>query len=173
MSRAGRKRKAIPRRLGRVDWRAMAEDPSLITKWHRARDNFLQGLGGNPRLASQAGKLFALRHLTALEIEAADRWTLLLAENDRLILGMARTPPSVTLQRVSLGGGHADSPDEVKRFLGRFQAAQTAILVAGTPALRALNRLCRDEASNSVLPEARKALAQLIVHFRLDATRNP
>jgi hypothetical protein len=170
MARAGRKRKDVPRRKdgGRVDWRQLAEDPSLLTKWTRARDNIL-GYGGDPYLASQAGKLFVFRKLSVLEIEAAKRWSVLLAEYDRLILGMARTAPSVTLERVSRGGGHADSPEEIKRFLGRFQAAQTAISMAGTPALNALNRLCHDEASSSVLPEARKALAQLVVHFRLDA----
>jgi hypothetical protein len=41
--------------------------------------------------------------------------------------------------------------------------------MAGTKALNALNRLCHDEASAGVLPDARKGLAQLIVHFRLDA----
>jgi hypothetical protein len=172
MARAGRKRKDVLRRVGRVDWRAMAEDPSLLTKWSRYRDRISE-LGADPQLASQAGKMHYLRKLTALEAEAAERWTKLLAEYDRLILGLSRTPPSVTLQRVSVGGGHEGSPDEVKRFLGRFQAAQTAISVAGTPALRALNRLCRDEASSGVLPEAKRALAQLIVHFRLDSATQP
>jgi hypothetical protein len=35
----------------------------------------------------------------------------------------------------------------------------------------ALNRLCRDEASSSVMPQAKLALAQLIAHFRLDTPR--
>ena len=64
MSRAGRKRKNVTRKAGRVDWRAMAEDPSLLTKWTAARDRYLE-MGANPRMASQAGKLYALRHLTA------------------------------------------------------------------------------------------------------------
>jgi hypothetical protein len=173
MARAGRKRKDVARLAGRRDWRQLVEDPSLVTKWHSARDNFLQGLGGNPRLASQAGKLFALRHLTALEIEAADRWTLLLSEYDRLILGMARTPPSLTLERVPRGVGYPHGPDEIKRFLARFNGARDAVLMAGTPALRSLNRLCRDEAASSVLDEARKGLAQLVMHFRLDSATQP
>ena len=172
MSRAGRKRKDVLRRVGRVDWRAMAEDPSLLTKWNKARDDFL-AMGSNPRMASQAGKLYALRHLTALEIEAVERWTKFLAEYDRLILGMARTPSGGSLERFVRGGGYEGSPDEVKRFLGRFQGAQDAILKAGRPSLAALNRLCRDEAASSVLPEARKGLAHLIVHFRLDSATQP
>ena len=60
-------------------------------------------------------------------------------------------------------------PEEVERFLARFQPAQDAILKAGKPVLVALNRLCHDEAASSVRDEARKGLAQLIVHFRLDA----
>jgi hypothetical protein len=172
MARAGRKRKDTLRRVGRVDWRAMAEDPSLLTKWSRYRDRVSE-LGGDPRTASQAGKMHYLRKLTALEAEAAERWTKFLAEYDRIILGMSRTARGATLERFIKGGGHEDTPDEVKRFLGRFQAAQTAILMAGTPALSALNRLCRDEASAGVLPEARRALAQLIAHFRLDSATQP
>jgi hypothetical protein len=165
MARAGRKRKDVLRRVGRWtggQWRKIHR----CSPGGTARDDFL-AMGSNPRMASQAGKLYVLRRLTTLEIEAADRWTKFLAEYDRLILGMARTPPGATLERFVRGGGYEGSQDEVKRFLGRFQAAQTAILVAGTPALRALNRLCRDEASAGVLPEARRGLAQLIVHFRL------
>jgi hypothetical protein len=172
MARAGRKRKDVLRRVGRVDWRAMAEDPSLLTRWNKARDDYL-AMGSNPRMASQAGKLYVLRRLTTLEIEAADRWTKFLAEYDRIILGMSRTAPGATLERFVRGEGYQVAPDEVKRFLGRFQAAQTAILVAGTPALSALNRLCRDEASAGVLPEARRALAALIAHFRLDSATHP
>ncbi len=41
MARAGRKRKDVLRRVGRVDWRAMAEDPSLLTRWNKARDDYL------------------------------------------------------------------------------------------------------------------------------------
>jgi hypothetical protein len=168
MARAGRKRKDVPRLAGRRDWRQLVEDPSLLTKWTRARDNIV-GYGGDHFLASQAGKLFVFRQLTALEIEAAKRWTVLLSEYDRLVLGMARTPPSVALERVGAGEGASATPDEVKRFLARFQAAQDAILKAGRPALVALNRLCHDEAASSVRDEARKGLAHLVTHFRLDA----
>jgi len=172
MARAGRKRKDVLRRVGRVDWRAMAEDPSLLTKWNKARDDYL-AMGANPRMASQAGKLYVLRRLTTLEIEAADRWTKLLAEYDRLILGMARTPSGGTMERFVRGGGYEGSPDEVKRFLARFNGARDAVLKAGTAALNALNRLCRDEAASSVLDEARKGLAQLVMHFRLDSATQP
>jgi len=167
MSRAGRKRKNVTRKAGRVDWRAMAEDPSLLTKWTAARDRYLE-MGANPRMASQAGKLYALRHLTAVQVEAADRWTLLLGEYDRIILGMARTPSGGSLERFVRGGGRESSPDEVERFLARFQPVQNAVLQAGKPALSALNRLCRDEAASSVLDEARKGLTQLVAHFRLE-----
>jgi hypothetical protein len=168
MARAGRKRKDVARLAGRRDWRQLVEDPSLLTKWSRYRDRISE-LGGNPKLASQAGKLHYLRQLTTLEAEAAERWSRMLDENYRLVLGMARTPPSVTLERFSRGGGYPDSPDELKRFKARFRAAQDAISMAGTKALMAVNRLCHDEASSSVLPDARRGLAQLIKHFRLDA----
>ena len=168
MARAGRKRKDVARLAGRRDWRQLVEDPSLLTKWSRYRDRISE-LGGDPKLASQAGKLHYLRQLTTLEAEAAERWSRMLEENYRLVLGMARTPPGATLERVSRGGSHETAPEELKRFQARFRAAQDAISMAGTKALNALNRLCHDEASASVLPEARKGLAQLIVHFRLDA----
>jgi hypothetical protein len=168
MARAGRKRKDVPRLHGRRDWRLLVEDPSLLTKWTRARDN-IAAFGGSHFLASQAGKLYFLRRLTVLEIEAAERWTKLLAEYDRLILSMARTPRPAPLERVQVGEGYIPTPEEVERFLGRFQPARDAILRAGRPALVALNRLCHDEAASSVRDDARKALAQLVVHFRLDA----
>ena len=47
------------------------------------------------------------------------------------------------------------------------------MLAAGRPALVALNRLCMDEAANAALPQAKLALAQLVVHFRLDNGREP
>jgi len=168
MARAGRKRKDVARLAGRRDWRQLVEDPSLLTKWSRYRDRISE-LGGNPKLASQAGKMHYLRQLTTLEAEAAERWSRMLDENYRLVIGMARTPPSMTLERVSRGGGYPDSPDELKRFQTRFRAAQDAISMAGTKALSAVNKLCHDEASSSVLPDARRGLAQLIKHFRLDA----
>ena len=171
MARAGRKRKDVARLAGRRDWRQLVEDPSLLTKWSRYRDRISE-LGGDPKLASQAGKLHYLRQLSTVEAEAADRWSRMLDENYRLVLGMARTPPSVTLQRVSRGGSYPDSPDELKRFQARFRAAQDAISMAGTKALSAVNRLCHDEASSSVLPDAKRGLAQLIVHFRLGRTGN-
>jgi hypothetical protein len=99
MARAGRKRKDVPRLAGRRDWRHLLEDPSLLTKWSRYRDRIGE-LGGNPKLASQAGKMHYLRKITALEAEAAERWTKLLAEYDRLILGMARTPSGGSLERM-------------------------------------------------------------------------
>jgi len=166
MARAGRKRKDVLRRVGRVDWRAMAEDPSLLTKWSRYRDRISE-LGGDPHTASQAGKMHYLRQLTALQAEAAERWTKLLGEYDRIILSMSRTPRPAPLERVQPGQGYIPTPEEVERFLARFQPAQDAILKAGQPALAALNRLCRDEASSSVLPEAKRALESLAVHFGL------
>jgi len=169
MARAGRKRKDVARRKdgGRVDWRALAEDPSLLTKWSRYRDRISE-LGGDPRTASQAGKMHYLRRLTTLEVEAADRWTELLAEYDRVILSMSRTPRPAPLERVPPGEGYTPTPEQVERFLARFQPVQAAVLQAGKPALAALNRLCHDEAASTVLPEAKRGLAQLIVHFRLD-----
>ena len=168
MARAGRKRKDVPRLHGRRDWRQLVEDPSLLTKWTRARDN-IGAFGGDHFLASQAGKLFVFRQLTALEIEAAKRWSVLLKEYDRIVLNMARTPRSAALERVVAGEDDSVTQDEIERFLARFQAAQDAILKAGKPSLVALNRLCHDEAASSVRDEARKGLAPLIVHFRLDA----
>jgi hypothetical protein len=60
----------------------------------------------------------------------------------------------------------------VAEFREHFEEARQAVLLAGKPALLALDRLCRDEASTSVLPDAKRALAQLVVHFRLDTTTN-
>jgi hypothetical protein len=172
MSRAGRKRKvSLTRRNGRLDWRQVAEDPSLLTRWSRFRDR-VDELGGDPKLTSQSGKMFYLRQLTAVQAEAAERWTRLLVTADHVIYNMARSPVGAPPERFS-SGGHEMTPEELKRFLARFYAAQEAVLVAGTPALMALNRLCHDEAGASVMVEAKKGLAQLVLHFRLDDARIP
>ena len=172
MSRAGRKRKDVPRKGGRIDWWERREDPTVATKWHLARDRFLEGLGGNPRLASQAGKLFALHQLTELEVEMVDRWCELLVTNRRVVVGMAAEMRGSALERVGASLARERDPEWIAAFRERFEAAQNHVLMmaGGKSALRALNRLCRDEASTSVLPEAKRALAALIVHFRLDAT---
>jgi hypothetical protein len=170
MARAGRKRKDVARRNDgdRVDWRAVREDPAVATKWHKGRDHFLEGLGGNPRLASQAGKLFALRLLTALEVEVVDRWCEWLVTNRRVVVGMTGEIHGSALDRVGSGMARERDPEWVREFSERFNAAQDyVVLTCGKPALMALNRLCRDEAAMMVLPEAKRALAALIAHFRL------
>ena len=118
-------------------------------------------------MATQAGKLFAQRRLTALEVEAVDRWCEMLHTWDRVILDMGA-------HRAALGSGAAGrqprrrlDAERLQRFRERFDAAQNAMLAAGRPALRDLNRLCRDEAAMQALPEARKGLAQLIAHWHL------
>jgi hypothetical protein len=172
MSRAGRKRKQdLPRKAGRIDWRQTREEPAIATKWHRGRDNFL-AFGGDQFLASQAGKMFVFKELTALEMEAAKRWSEMLVTQRREIVGMSGEMHGSMLFRAAAGVSLRRDPDWIAEFNERFEAARDAILQAGKPALSALNRLCRDEASSSVLLEAKRALAQLVVHFRLDATSN-
>jgi hypothetical protein len=168
MARAGRKRKDVARKAGRIDWWERREDPAVATKWHIARDHFLEGLGGNPRLASQAGKMFSLRYLTELEVEAADRWCEMLAAYRRVVVGRAADIRGSPFDRVGTGITRERDPEWIAAFRERFEAAQSAILAAGgKPALSAINRLCRDEAASSVLREAKRALAALIAHFRL------
>ena len=169
MTRVGRKRRAVARKNGRIDWRAeQEEDPALATKWHRARDAFLNDLGGDRRLASQAGKLFVHRNLSAIELEACDRWSELLAGYDRIVLGMTRTAHPPALERLGVSLGSEMDLDRVAQFRDRFDAAQASVVNgAGKRCLTALNRLCRDEAASSVLVDARAALAQLVDHFRL------
>jgi len=167
MARAGRKRKAnVQRVAGRIDWWAEREDPAVATKWHLARDKYL-AMGANPAMASQAGKLYALRQLSELEVEAVERWRRFLLVNRRVVLGLASEMHGSALERVGASLAQERDPEWVRQFREKFEAAQAAILQAGKPALSALNRLCRDEASSSVLPEARKALATLIAHFHL------
>jgi hypothetical protein len=125
-----------------------------------------------PRLVSQSGKLHYLRQITVVEAEAVERWTKMLMEMDQVVYGMSRSPRGASTELFS-GGGHSDSTEREKRILAQFRAAQEAILTSGRSALLALNRLCMDEASSGVLPEARKGLAQLVVHFRLDSTTRP
>jgi hypothetical protein len=137
-----------------------------MTKWHRARDYILE-LGGNPRMASQAGRLFVERRLTALEIEAIDRWCEDLAFYDRVVLNLARSVHPSSLERAGVSLRVDIDPERLQAFRERFDAAQAAILAAGRPALRDLNRLCRDEAAMQALPEARKGLAALIAHWHL------
>jgi len=169
MSRAGRKRKTnVPRgKSGHVDWYAEREDAALLTKWHRARDAFLEGIGGDRRLASQAGKLFCQRKLSALELEALDRWSEKLVAYDRIVLGVARNAHPTALERAGVSLRMDLDPERIRQFRERFDAAQDAVLTAGRRALRDLNRLCRDEAAMQALPEARKGLAALIAHWRL------
>lgn len=170
MSRAGRKRKAeAPRKRGRIDWRAANEDPRLVATWNAARDAYL-AFGRQPRLATQAGRLFVFRHLNAYEIEAAERWCELLATYDRIVLSRTRSVQPSSLERLGVTLGSEWDEERIQQFRGRFDAAQNAVLTAGKPALTALNRLCRDEAGAAALPEARKGLAQLVAHFRLDTT---
>lgn len=173
MSRAGRKRRQdLPRKAGRIDWRQAREEPAVATKWHRARDNIL-AFGGDHFLASQAGKLYVFRELTALEVEAARRWTEMLATYRREVVGMSGDiHGSMPGRGVGSSLSRARDPQWLAEFQQRFENAREAVLTAGRPALSALNRMCRDEASSSVLPQAKRALAQLVVHFRLDATTN-
>ena len=164
MSRAGRKRKTNP--IRGAGWRERSEDASVLTKWHRARDVFL-AIGGDRRMASQAGKEFAARHLSALEVEVVDRWNEMLEENYRVVYNLTRHAHPTALERAGVSL-RAEDPERVARFRERFEKARDAILEgAGKSALNALNRLCGDEASSSVLPDARRGIAQLVVHWHL------
>jgi hypothetical protein len=165
MSRAGRKRKTGA--IRGAGWRERSEDPAVLTKWNRARDNFL-AFGADPILASQAGKLFAFHDLSAFELEAAKRWCVLLTTYDRVILNMARSTRGSALERAGQSLAQEHDPEWIAAFRERFDAAQDAVLAAGRPALTALNRLCRDEAASSVLLESRKGLAALVAYFRLE-----
>jgi hypothetical protein len=167
MARAGRKRRDTIRRGGRIDWWAEREDPTVATKWHRARDNIL-AYGGDPYLVSQSGKLFVFRQLTVVQVEAAKRWSEMLSTYRRVVVGMSGNIHGSALDRVGQGLAREQDPAWIAEFCERFEAAQDAILETGKPALSAVNRLCRDEASTSVLPDAKRALAALIVHFRLE-----
>ena len=163
----GRKRRSAPRRSGRIDWRLEREDPAVTTKWHRARDAFLNGIGGDRRMASQAGRMFARRSLTAIEIEAIDRWCEMLEVYDREVLNRSRTVRPAGLER-SGATLRPDNADRMQRFREKFDAAEKAMIAqAGKEALTALNRLCRDEAASSVMEEAKRAIAVLVLHFRL------
>jgi hypothetical protein len=170
MSRAGRKRKAnVQRVAGRIDWRAEREDPTLTATWSRARDAFLE-FGKSPFLVSQAGRAYVFRQLTAVEIEAAQRWSTLLADYDRLVLGLVRSAHPPALERAGVSLYDERDPERIAQFRReRFDPARAAALTAGMPALVALNRLCRDEASSSAVPQAKLALAQLVMHFRLQS----
>jgi len=168
MARAGRKRRDTIRKGGRIDWWAEREDPTLTATWSRARDAFLE-FGKSPFLVSQAGRAYVFRQLTAVEIEAAQRWSMLLADYDRLILGLVRSAHPPALERAGVSLPDERDPERIAEFRReRFDPAREAALAAGMPALVALNRLCRDEASSSVVPQAKLALAQLVAHFRLE-----
>jgi hypothetical protein len=168
MARAGRKRKNVPRLAGRIDWRAEREDPTLTATWSRAREAFLE-FGKNPFLASQAGRAYVFRQLTAVEAEAAKRWAEMLVTNRRVIIGQTGNIHGSALDRAGAGLSRERDPEWIEEFRQRFDEMQAIILQAGKPALSALNRLCRDEASTAALPQAKLALAQLVVHFRLDS----
>lgn len=168
MARAGRKRRDVTRKAGRVDWRAEREDPTLTATWSRARDAYLE-FGRSPFLASQSGRAYVFRQLTAVEVEAAQRWAVLLADYDRLVLGMVRSVHPPALERMGVSLADERDPVRIAQFRReRFDPAEGAALQAGRPALRALNRLCRDEAGSAALPQAKLALAQLVAHFRLE-----
>lgn len=166
MARGRPRKKGVARKSGRIVASAMEDDPSLLPKWNRGRDFFL-AIGGAPRLITQRGKLFCLRMLNDLEFEAANRWADLLDAYGRIKFGMSYHP-----RPPSLEGGRGRSllePDEdhVKAVLERVQNAHDAALQAGREATNALTRLCRDEASEACVQDARAALAYLILHFGL------
>ena len=171
MSRAGRKRKDVARKGGRIDWREQHEAPAVLAAWHRGRDNFL-AFGGDPMFASQAGKLFAYRALDAAQVEAAKRWCLMLQVYDRVVLGLVRELHGTAMDRVGASLALERDPEWIAAFRERFEEVQGVILTtSGKSGLTALNRLCRDEAASSVLSEARKSLNALVAHFHI-APRN-
>jgi len=173
MARAGRKRRDIARKGGRIDWRAEREDPTLTATWSRARNAFLE-FGRSPWLASQPGRAYVFKQLSAVEAEAAQRWSVLLADYDRLVLGLVRSVHPPALERAGASLPDERDPARIEEFRReRFDPARAAALAAGMPALVALNRLCRDEASSSAVPQAKLALAQLALHFRLDSGSKP
>jgi hypothetical protein len=99
-------------------------------------------------------------------VEAAKRWGVLRTTNRRVVLGMAAEMRGSALERVGASLSQERDPEWVREFRERFNAAQEyVVLAAGKSALPALNRLCRDEASSSVLPEAKRALAALHCAF--------
>jgi len=105
-------------------------------------------------------------------VEAAKRWAEMLSTNRRVVVGMAGAMHGSAIFRAGAGLSLERDPEWVAEFRQRFEDARAAVLGAGRAALSALNRLCSDEASTSVLPDAKRALAQLVVHFRLDTTTN-
>ena len=152
MSRAGRKRKAnAPRKAaGQIDWYAEREDAALLTKWHRARDAFLEGIGGDRRMASQAGKLFCQRRLSALELEAIDRWCEKLVAYDRIVLGMARSAHPTALERAGVSLRADLDPERIqqlsralRRGAGRGADGWPASATAISTACAATRRRCR------------------------------
>ena len=169
MGRAGRKRLAsVPRRKGKVSWRETREDPAVLTKWHRARDAYLEGIGNDRRMASQAGKLFASRHLSARQIEVLDRWCEHLADYDRIILGLVRSIHPPALERLGVTLHDERDPQRIAEFKDRFGRAQLHVLQAsGKRSLTALNRLCRDEASSAVVEDAKQALGALAEYWKM------
>lgn len=157
----------VPRdQRGRIDWRQIREDPSVLTKWNKARDLMLE-LGSSARLSTQRGKLFCTRQLNSVEFETANRWAEMLERYDRVVLGTRRSPSPPSLERHSPGEASEYDPERIERFRDAFKAAHDVVVSAGKLAEAALNKLCREEASSAALPDARKALAVLSVHFGL------
>lgn len=162
------KRGGRPRRTGvdRYDNGRIREDPARLPKWNKARDLFLE-IGGAHRLSTQRGKLFCLRQITDIEFEAANRWADLLEDNDRIFLGRRRSPSPPSLERMGASADSEFSEERIRRFREKFNAAHAMLLTAGKVAEAAVNKLCRDETAGAMLPDARKGLAVLAVHFGL------
>lgn len=168
-TRAGRHTKPDQPRFssGRIDYRnVQREDPTKLPKWNRYREN-VDAMMGDPRMATQRGKMFFTRQLTEPEFETANRWAEMLERYDQMILGARRSPKPPALERVSAGESGDYDPEVVERFRATFKAAHDVVLGAGKIAEAALNKLCRDEASSAALPDAKKAIALLAVHLGL------
>jgi len=86
-----------------------------------------------------------------------------------VIIGQTGNIHGSALDRVGAGLSRERDPEWIAEFRERFNELQAIILQAGKPALMALNKLCRDEAGEASLPQAKLGLAQLVVHFRLDS----
>lgn len=142
------------------------EDVRSLPAWNRYRDHARE-LSLDPRLATQRGKLFWNKQLGEQEFEAANRFADMLEGYDMLVLGRRRTPASPSFERIGFGEGSERDPEAIEAFKGRFMDARKVLIDGGKLVESATVRLCRDEAGGAHLPDAKRGLGLLAVHFGL------
>ncbi len=146
------------------------EDPRTLTAWKRAAVHHVE-LGLDPRIGTSFGRLYVTKRLNEPQFTAACKWSQLIDDYDVLILGKRRVAKPPAYERTSPGESAERSPEGIERFLTKFRAAHSALLVAGKLAEVAVTRLCRDEGVGAYFDDILRGLDALAAHWQLTGVK--